>query len=178
MPKIEKSEEQAASGAANGNASCKAIDAATRGPRKGASRIDRAVHLVAQGYRLKDIATLLGFNWKQSLHYHLQRSKAYRRARSKALDIPRKGESRRSMRWRINRMLERLQHVKREGLGYRGNCQHCGEPRAVYALPGADGGRAECHSCGWKGRCDVYVLGRESPLLYAYNALKRKRNVT
>lgn len=62
-------------------------------------------------------------------------------------------------RWHLEHAMAKLAKVDMlpVGSGYYGRCPKCDDGRTVYAVPGA---RAECLSCGWKGKARDFLIGR------------------
>ena len=147
------------------------------------ARIDRIAAIITQvrqGIKLRIIGERIGVS-KQRIHQLAARSPDYAKAKlegmeNRSLDIARGGDSRTLLRY-LRRSLIPIAGVRRVALGlFRGPCSACGSQAGVLARTGDDGGVAECIDCGWRGRADVYVLGRESKALHIVH--KRRERTT
>ena len=135
-------------------------------------RIDSIIEQVRQGIKLRVIGERLKVS-KQRIHQLAALSPEYEQAKQQGLeslvlhlDPTHAHDSERTLRY-VTRFLIIQPSVRKVAPGlFRGPCHACGASNGVYARTALSGGIAECIACGWQGRADVYLLGRESQALH------------
>ena len=135
---------------------------------------------VATGERLKDIGARYKVS-KQAIQQRASKHPQYLAAHLQAIERRAVDMAHGRYSLKLSRYLRRslipMPGIRRAAQGlFRGPCHACSSPRGVYARTSPTGGVAECIDCGWQGRADVYVLGRESQALHIVH--KQRDRVT